>query len=45
MQMALPDLSGNPKQGTPCLGPRGPELSSAEPYLDNPLGVVGKKRF
>ena len=22
MHMALPDLSGNPKQGTPCLGPR-----------------------
>ena len=39
-KLATSDLSGNPKQGTPCVGP---ELSSVEPYLGNTQGLVGKK--
>ena len=37
--MALPDLSGNPEQGTPCVGPR------IVACLGNALGVFGKNRL
>ena len=35
LHMALPDLSGNPKQGSPCVGPRVQNL-----HLLNPISVT-----
>ena len=44
LHLALPDCSGNPKQGNPCEGTYGQELSSVEPYLAlRNLGVVWEK--
>ena len=39
IHMALPHLSGNPEQGTPCVGPR------IVTCLGNALGVFGKNRL
>ena len=44
MHMALSDLSGNPKQSTPCLGPRVKTCHLLNPILVWNQAWLGKKR-